>query len=590
VSDPSNSVEQKKAISWQAIVALAATAVSAGFIVFLILRYAVPIPMLDDWEMVPLVVKAHTGGLTFAEIFEQQQEARTVFPKLIFIALAFWKHWDSRAEMMISVLICCLTALGIYRLLARSALPVFPRTIVFLLGLLLIFSPVQHELWLLASGFPSFVPAFCIVWGLCVVRSELTVATKFWLCVLLAFFASFTLSHGLLAWWLTFPVLCVVRPERRLGRWLAFWISAAAACAAIYFWHFRPPQDLPPFAPHKSPLDYLQYITAFLGAGLGRAGNGHSLGVSTAIGAVLLLGYVGAVARFITRCRNAEYCARVAPWIALGAYSVGSSCLAALGRIDWGVAQALESRYVAFSLYLAVAVIALIAIYANEILEKRSAPAVRTPLITGVTVLAGAFLVIHLLCTTESLGVFAVRSAAARLGHSAILFSNVLDTSKAITGVNFPRPAFAVRNADALDRLRKLKTPLIRTREISKLRHAEVGESSAAGWFDGVKKSGAGWTAWGWAAVPGKRRPADGVVLAYPDDRGEWIAFAVSDTIENRRDVVQALGKPEYLWSGWHASFRNDAVPPGKKITAWAVDAKEAKLYRITTKEETLNP
>jgi hypothetical protein len=560
------------------------TAVLATLIMFLIFRYAVAIPMLDDWEMVPLVTKAHTGGLTFSDLFEQQQESRTVFPKLIFIALAAGKHWDSRAAMLVAVLICCLTALGVYRLLGRSGLSPPAATIAFLLSVLLIFSPAQHEIWLLASGFPSFVPALCIVAGLCVVGSNFSIATKFWLCVALAFFSSFTLSNGLLAWGLTFPVL-LAKPDRRLLRWLAFWVIAAGACAAIYFWHFQHPHDLPPFAPHKLPLDYLEYLAAFLGAGLGRAGNEHPLAVSAAIGATLLICYVAAVVRFLVRWRDSEYRARVCPWIALGAYSVGSGCLAALGRIDWGVSQALESRYLTYSLYLAVAVIALVAIFATEVFKERPAPRMRLPLVAGIAVLGTGCVILELLCGAESVSVFAVRSAAARLGHGGILFGQVLDASKTITAGNFPRPYFAIRNADALDRLHMLKTPLIRTREISKMRHTEAGEGMVAGWFDGVKSRDGGWTAWGWAALPNKGRAADCVVLAYADDRGEWIAFALSDAFENRPDVVRVLGKREYLWSGWHASFPAEAVPPGKKISAWALDAKEARLYRLKSNE-----
>jgi hypothetical protein len=556
----------------------------ATLIIFLILRYAVAIPMLDDWEMVPLVTKAHTGGLTFSDLFQQQQESRTLFPKLIFIALASGKYWDSRAAMMVSVLICCLTALGIYRLLGRSGLSLPAATIAFLLSVFLIFSPAQHEIWLLASGFPSFVPALCIVAGLCVVRTNFSIATKFWLCLAFAIFSSFTLANGLLAWGLTFPVL-LVRPDRRSVRWLAFWVIAAGACAALYFRHFQPPHDLPPFAPHKSPLDYLEYLTAFLGAALGRAGNDHPLGISAAAGATLLVCYIAAVVHFLIRWRNAEYRARVSPWIALGAYSIGSGCLAALGRIDWGVSQALESRYLAFSLYLAVAVIALVAIFATEVSKERPAPRMRLPLVTGVAVLGAGCLIFEILCGAESVSVFAVRSAAARLGHGGILFGQVLDASQTIMAGNFPRPYFAIQNADVLDRLHMLKTPLIRTREISKLRHTETADDIAVGWLDGVKTRDAGWTAWGWATLPNKGRPADCVVLAYADDRGEWIAFALSDAFENRPDVVRVLGKRQYLWSGWHASFPAEAVPPGKKISAWALDAREARLYRLKSNE-----
>ncbi|HEX4641665.1 MAG TPA: hypothetical protein VH252_09770, partial [Chthoniobacterales bacterium] len=236
------------------MVSLSGVAILAGWIVFLVLRYAVGIPMLDDWEMVAVATKAHTGQLTFADLFAQQQEARTVLPKLIFIALSYGRYWDSRTAMILSVVVCCLTAMGIYRMLGRSGLP--GRAIVtgFLLSLVLVFSPAQHEIWLLASGLPSFLPALFIVWGICVATSSRSIAARFGICAALAVCASFTLANGLLAWPLTFPFLFLL-PARPAKRWLGFWLVACAACAAVYFWQFHPRQDLPGFAPRRTVFD-----------------------------------------------------------------------------------------------------------------------------------------------------------------------------------------------------------------------------------------------------------------------------------------------------------------------------------------------
>lgn len=565
-------------------------AVPALFIAFLVVRYAIAIPMLDDWEMVPLVAKAHGGGLTFHALFEQQQEARTFFPKLLFIALSFGKRWDGRVEMMLSILLCCLTALGIYRLLAKSGLSLRANVIAFLFIVLLIFSPAQHELWLLASGFPSFVPALCIVWGLCLAGSRFSIAAKFGLCAGLAFFASFTLPSGLLAWGLTFPILLATQPEPRRNRWLGFWLVAAAACAAIYFWHFRPPQDLPPFAPRKPILDYWRYLAAFLGSGLGRSGNDNPLGVSIGVGTMLLLGYFASVGYFVLRFGDQQYRARVAPWLALGAYSIGSGCLAALGRIEWGVAQALESRYVAFSLYLAVAMVALCAIFAGDFLQTRMPAKRRLLIFTAVVFLGASFLTLEFLCAASSLPFFPLRSAAARLGQSGVLFSQVMDTSKTIKSGNYPRPFFVPENAEALDRLHLLRTPLVRTREINRLRHSGDGEGMVSGWWDGLTTGDDhARIAWGWASLPGRNRPADAVLLAYADAKGEWTTFALSDAVFDRPDVARILRSSEQLWSGWRAIFSPEALPPGAEISAWAVDAKDSKLYRLKTKERVFN-
>ncbi|HXM32405.1 MAG TPA: hypothetical protein VN921_02040 [Chthoniobacterales bacterium] len=552
------------------------------FLILLVHRYGVPIPALDDWEMAPLIAKAHTGGLSFSDIFVQQQESRTFFPKLIFILLALGRYWDPRMEMMFSILICSLSALGIYLLLRKSALSAIATGAALFLAVLLIFSPAQQELWLLASGFPSFVPALCIVWGLVVVRSNLSIRWKFSLCLVLAIFGSFTLANGLLVWGLTFPILFFTQRPRGWWRWLAVWAIACGACAAVYFWDYSKPHDLPSFASPHSPLAYVQYLLLFLGSGLARAGYENPLIASSMVGAVLLLLYLSALAYAVFRRRDREYLGMVLPWLALGFYSIGSGGLAALGRIDWGVAQALESRYVAFSLYLSVAVIALVAIAAGEIWRSTGRSGVRLGLFTALVFLGAIYLTLDFLCAASSIPLFRLRSAAGRLGHGAVLFSQVIDTSETIRNVNYPRAHFVLQNADRLDRLHLLRTPLIRTTEINALRHTGADDPMAAGWLDGLTTSNENrTTAWGWAALSGKGRPADCVVLAYGNEKGEWIAFALSHAVESRPDVVRALNDAEQQWSGWRASFRREAVPSGAQISAWAVDAKDAKLYRL---------
>lgn len=564
------------------VLTFCAAALPILYLIHLVHRYAVPIPMLDDWEMAPLIVKAHSGGLSFADIFAQQQESRTVFPKLIFILFAMGRYWDPRIEMFLSILICCLTTWGIYLLLRKSNLPAVTGAVAFLLMALLIFSPAQQELWIFASGFPSFVPGCCVVWGLVAIRSNLSMSVKFMVCLTLAVFSSFTLANGLLAWALAFPILLLTQPKPGRIKWAAGWLLAGALCLAIYFWGYIKPHDLPPFGPPESPLAYLQYLLAFLGSGLARVGVGDPLAASTAVGGLLLLCYLAALGHALFRYRDLEYRARVFPWLALGLYSIGSGCLAALGRIQWGVSQALESRYVTFSLYLTVALIALVPIVLGEVRKSRQGSGERTVLAVTMGLLGVAYLTLELLCAAASVPLLRSRSAYIRQGQAAVLFSQVLDTSELIRKMNYPRAHFVRQNADALDRLHLLRTPLIRKKEISQLRHSEADGTLASGWVDGLAPAKEDrHTAWGWAGLVRKNKPADGVVLAYGDERGEWVVFALSDGPELRPDVVQTLGRPEQMWSGWRVTFPRDAVPAGAKLSVWALDAKEAKLYKL---------
>src|SRR5437588_1903528 len=577
----------KKRSVLQMALLLGGSAVPLVFLVCLVARRAVPIPALDDWDMMPLILKAREGHLRFYDLFEQQQEARTFFPKLLFILFGLGRHFDGRVAMMFSILVCCLTLLGIYLLLKKSAVTDRAVAVGLILIALLVFSPVQNELWLLASGFSSFMPALYVVWAMVVIRARISVPAKFWLCLALSWLASFTLANGLLAWVITFPVLLAMERVRSWKRWLGAWILACAFCAAIYFWQFRPPDDLPPFAPRKSVTVYLQYLLTFLGSGLGRARLTHPVGDSTGVGAVLLFGYLAASVRAAFRFRDREYCARIFPWLAIGAYSIGSGLLAALGRIEWGVSQSLESRYVAFSLYLTAAMIALAAIFAEEVANKWRDSSARRLVFTAVVLLSATYLILALCSAAGSLAVVRRRPAALRLGRGAVLFSQVLDTSETIRTVSHPRPEFVRQYADLLDQRHLWRTPLMRSRQISQLRHSDANEEFVWGWIDGLSTTHPGKaTAWGWAAID-KGHPADCVLLAYRNEQNDWTTFAISSAVPERADVAKSLNDGEQLWSGWRAVFSVDAVPKAARISAWALDAKAGKLYRLKSKEAT---
>lgn len=203
----------------------AVSAASVIWLICLVYRHAVPIPMHDDWEMAPLVVKSKIGGLTFRDFFDQQQESRTLIPKLIFVLLAAGRHWDVRAEMALSIAICLATVAGIYALLVRGRFSSRQIAVALLLIVPLVFSPVQHELWLLASGFPSFLPMLCIVGGLLIALSKMTTPRKLIFSAFLCLISSFSLANGLLAWGLTFPVWLIVAREGRWKPWLGLLLS-----------------------------------------------------------------------------------------------------------------------------------------------------------------------------------------------------------------------------------------------------------------------------------------------------------------------------------------------------------------------------
>ncbi len=557
---------------------------------YLVRHYSVEVPTLDDWEMAPLIVHAQTGQLKFSELFAQQEEARTILPKLIFILSAADGRWDVRDEMMLSVFCCWLTVAGIYVLLRRAGLSLGALAVCFWLAVITIFTPAKFELWIFASGFPSFLPALFLVAGLVVVGSDLPTGGKFALCGLLAITSSFSLPHGLLAWGLTFPVLLLIRQIPRWRWWLLSWLTLGGLCAVAYFWEYQKPAYLPAFAPSTSAGEYVRFILEFLGGALAYAWNARPELSAALFGIVECALFFTAIIYSARRIRDRAFLAKVAPWFALALSSFCSAFLAALGRVGYGAHYALASRYVPFSIYLFIGVIGLTAIIMREILHLRFSTHSPAWAYAICALLVLGYLLPYQAAAANTTFFLRGLSAKDRLARAAVLFSPAIDTSELIKKTVYPNDAgLVIRAADSLDRLKLLRPPLVRTNRLEAILHEAADGIHAAGACETITEvDGELLRAKGWAVLNAKGRPPDGVAVAYRTDPGqEWILCAISDSFEMRTEIVKRLNSLDQLWSGWSATVPRTLIPAGAKLSFWALDADEPKLYQL--KDETVS-
>ena len=545
-----------------------------------VLQYGVDVPIKDDWDMAPLIVKAQTGQLSFADLFQQQHEARMVLPALIFILSAAGSHWDVRALMLLSVAICVLTAAGIYSLLLQSGLRLWTAALCFWVATAVIFSAAQFELWVWASGFPSFLPALFLVLALATIETQLSSGSKFAVCATCATGASFTLSHGLLLWGLTFPVLLLGGREQNWRRWLCGWIAATAVCTGVYFHGYVKPAAVPDFAPAVAGLDYLRYFLAFLGGEFTFSLRANRATLATAAGAVLLAIYLAMLGFALLRRRDLGCARRMLPWFTLGGYSLGCAGLATLGRVGFGIDSALSSRYVTFSLYLTVAVVVLVALAGSELCTSKVSLNVTTAFCGICVILAGAAAILHQLANNRCVRLMQTSWAETRLFRAAVLFSHAIDTSAALRRAGNPSPDVVRARAAALDELKLLRPRLVRTAEIGALQTAE--SETVAGNFEIIERiDDQQARASGFAVLKRQGRPADAVLLAYETPAQSSIAFAISDAVVRRRDVARAMRDQRHVLAGWTVTFPRVAVPAGARISAWALDADVPKVYRL---------
>jgi hypothetical protein len=405
---------------------------------------------------------------------------------------------------------------------------------------------------------------------------------KFLICAVLATASSFSLPHGLLAWGLTFPMLFMIHQLRRWRSWLVAWLIVCTLCSAGYFWGYQKPAYLPAFAPAASALEYALFILEFLGGGLAYAFKDSPEASAAIFGAVQLALFFAALIYSFPRLRDRAFMSKTIPWFALGSYAIGSAVLACLGRVGYGARYALASRYVTFSIFLTIAVIALVAIIVTEIATARRSTRSRVLIFATCAVLVLSYLAPYKVCADNTLFFLRALSAKDRLAHAAVLFSPAIDTSDVIKKTAYPGDARpVVVNADALDRLKLLRPPLVRTTHLSAFPHEIADGKSASGSCDTLTPVDAqSMRATGWAVLNAKGRPADCVAVAY-QAASEWIIFAISESFEMRPAIVKRFRSMDQLWSGWTATFPTAAIPAGAKLSFWAIDADEPKLYLL---------
>jgi hypothetical protein len=130
--------------------------------------------------------------------------------------------------------------------------------------------------------------------------------------------------------------------------------------------------------------------------------------------------------------------------------------------------------------------------------------------------------------------------------------------------------------------LKLLRPALLRTNRIDALPHQVADGHRASGACESITQFDGTIHASGWAALDAKSRPADCVAVAWqtaPDQ--PWTLGAISDSFAMRPEIVRRLGTIEQLWSGWSLTLPRNAFPANARLSFWAVDADEPRLYRL---------
>lgn len=319
------------------------------FLVSRIHEYKVDVPVWDQWDLVPVLEKAHGRNLSFQDLWEPHNEHRLLFPRIIMLVLASISGWNISYELYFSVFL----AAGIFLLLAyqvkttraSSAAPVSLWILPVIS--LAVFSLNQWENWLWGWNIQIMLNIFCAVGAVVFLAGPGLKRWKFIMAVLLAFVGTYSYASGMAIWFIGMLLLLLLPlPTSKKKKFVFLWGAMGTICICVYLLGYQKPPHHPSlliFLEH--PWKYFKYVSVYLGTPL--------LSSDARPQIAFLAGLTGLIV-FITASLMliGPYKKKLSvllPYFALSAYALAGALLTGLGRAGFGELQAMSSRYASFS-------------------------------------------------------------------------------------------------------------------------------------------------------------------------------------------------------------------------------------------------
>jgi len=546
------------------------------FLAPLIFKYSVDIPQWDEWEYVPLFEKLSRGSLTIADLFRQMNEYRQFFPNLVIVALGWLTRGDVRYEMLASFLAACLISFNVYRLVECTiGGDRLPRLLLFLIANLFIFSPSQYQNWLQGQQLVYYFPIACVTGCLLVAYSHWNLKTKFVVCAFLSVISTFSSANGILCWLVVLPVLIVAdRLSARRRLWLA-WMIGLCSSAGLYLYHYQKPLSSPsPFTALFHPLLAITYFLGFLGAPVAL-----EKGKVAAVAGLILTSAFGFSCFYLFRHRaDRALVRRMMIWLMIGAYSILTGVMTTIGRVGFGVGQSQNTRYIAFSAYLIVALVFLVTIISQDF-SIRSHSAIRAIWLRRIAFLfVGVLILLQPFTFVLSINRMAEMRANLLQAKAMLLLINLKPDPAQVMTLYPDLKSLTVR-ANTLNQLGFLRPGLVKSLGVREFAATGGSNPTSYGSWDRFTRSDSDrYLASGWSALPHRGEPADAILLAYHTPDREILMFRMA----SRQAASAGFWHGRHQSDQWQASFSAGELPAVPvTLTAWGFDANTGQAFRL---------
>lgn len=319
-------------------------------LIWVVARYAVDVPYLDQWELVPLLDKMYRGELGFHDLWMQFNEHRIFFPKLIMLGMARLTQWNIRYEAAVNVVL----VIGVWLVLAwqiRATATVFgQRRLRWALPAcsLVAFSISQYENFLWGWQIQVLLGLLAALGSILLLANQPFSWKKFTAALLLGIVATFSFANGALVWPIGLALLCVTAIDAGCKRAaLSGWTIGGIICFWLYVRDYHKPAGHPPLTfIFNQPIVFVSYVLKYIGSTCAQYGEGGIFpdrisALVFGVAGFAVLGWAG----WKTAVRMRDNRAALAPYVAMCAYSLGTALITATARAGFGRGQALCSRY-----------------------------------------------------------------------------------------------------------------------------------------------------------------------------------------------------------------------------------------------------
>jgi hypothetical protein len=542
----------------------------------------VALPFWDEWHTPGSQLESwFRGTLTWKEMFSQHNESRNFFPRLLYFSLEHFGGWDVRKEIRVVFLGVCALCLLLLHLLRRTPGATLVSTLVgWTLMTFLCFAPVQVKNFLYGIEIETFFPGFALLAAAALNLSALSFRCKALANLTLAFIATYTFANGMLLWTLAWPLPAPNEPASRRRRfiWTLTYVLAGVLSVAAYFIGYHRPSYHPEFASVSGRfLDLVHYIVLWTGNYFSTDfASPFLLGV---IALTLFLGGTGFV--FWTIWQRGDW-RTFYPWLLLGAFACATVTITALGRLGFGLEQALDNRYLAFSRFFYIALFGLyFAIYCARVRDGASV-AIRTFFLTNAGWILGFLAICWAVSYETNLNVLAgYHESRVRLLRALQWIEPIPDNPDLALIFPFVEPLR--KRARYLAEKGVLRLPFVHDPLASAVKRLPPPAYGSHGKIESISsEANRQLRVTGWAWLPKRNRPADCVVIGAADKAGNFKPLMVLTTGAPRPDLRDGKQDPHVYRAGFTHTLSTANLPGGEAdIRGWAIDLRAQKAWPL---------